>query len=255
MDDIQRNFYFVSDGLIGVIFAMLQLSKTTMGNLAQIEKRKFSFELKQRLASRNPELLARFPDLIQQQIVENMIDRALVFGATWQSSIAKICLLMETFAPNFLSDPKIRKLLQGKRPGTPASDDLDELLENFEIWMDEEDWERIIKARSDLPLYTSYRLDEAPYQERIASALCLVFWDKVKPETAHNHAAHFINEASRFGLASFEDAPLAIAGWGLLYKPEDDPSWQQDLSDPIWSASERLEMLRYRIMLDHGRRV
>ena len=236
---------------------MFKVSNDLESRLAAQAEAEFVLRLTEHLCERRPEFLPRFPAELRPRIVKNMVDRACRVGATWESSIAQLVEMMEVFAPNLLDDPRISKLIA---PGAPeveklGHDPVDRRIAHFRKLMDEGDWQRVIAARSELPLYISPDLDGAPLPDRLAAALPLVLWDHVSEQQAPALAAEAIDRAEREGFAAHEDAGLAVAGWMTLYKPGEHQSWENDIRDPSRPASERLEMLRYRIMIDHGRRI
>ena len=233
---------------------MLRFHTVQIEELDRISEQDFLQNLQRLISRRHPELLMRFPPNIRRIIVTNMISRARAIGATWQSSLVKLCLMMETFAPNFLEDEKVRSLI-AREPDSDLDDPIDQNIERLHFIMREADWLRVERNRSELPLYTDAASDSLPLDKRIARALPVVLWDHVSDERSEELAAKAVQWAHDGGLGTHEDAALALAGWHCLYPANAKPDWQSDVRDRSRYSSERLEMLRCRIMLDFGRRI
>lgn len=236
---------------------MFNISASQVSRLNSQANLDFRARLLEHLIERCPEFLPRFPIEQREQIVEYMVARVQATGAVWESSIAKLTEMMEVFAPNLLADRQVARLIAVDHPDIERLEKfpVDRRVEHFHKFMSEEDWLRVVAARSELPLYTPPELDNAPLSDRIEFALPLVLWDRMPKERVAEYAAWGIKAADASGFAAHEDAALALVGWAVLYDREALQPWMNDIRDPVHPPSERLEMLRYRIMLDHGRRV
>lgn len=233
---------------------MIRFDEYQLVKFSDLAEDNFRSNLRNFLLQKQPELLGLFPKDIQIIIVSNMLLRARSVGVTWQSSIVKLCLFMEGFAPNLLQDRRIQHLLP-KPNGKHRTIDPDQIVKHLHLELQEDDWRRIERNRCDLALYTDPSLDDAPLIYRVAAALSVVLWDKVQPSHGQAYAKRFIKQANELGFSEGDDAALAVAAWKLLYTDDTDNRWEADLFESGVSARERLEMLRCRIMLDHGRRV
>jgi hypothetical protein len=172
------------------------------------------------LTQEYPAFLPRFPLAIQQQLTRQLIERAETAGAQTQQSIGQWCLLMLTMGPNLGQDPAVRAWLAS----TGAS--ADQRIRQLDQLLSESDWARIDAHREDLPLLTPLDLDHADLPTRTLAALPLVLWER-------EHRP--------------DDPRLAQDACASK------PAWLAELQDTRQAARERLEMLRSRILWDHGR--
>lgn len=235
---------------------MLVISHTQMGAFERGAEDGFLERLRGHLARRHPAFLPRFPPPVQTLILARMTERARSRGATWESSIALYCDLMEGVAPNFDAVPEIASAIG------PPDRGADERIAALAERVPAQAWARAEAGRDELALYAPVGLDDASPAERLAAALPLVLWDSVTADGAVAAAERALALAARHGFAEhaggLADAGLALAGWQALYGSTPaarSASWLRDVSDPGRPAAERLALLRLRIMLDHGRRV
>jgi hypothetical protein len=201
------------------------------------------------LAQEYPAFLPRFPVAVQVQLTRGMLERAEAAGAQTQQSIGQWCLLMLVMGPNLGRDPAIRAWLAS----TGAS--ADQRIRELDHLLSEADWARIDTHREDLPLLTPMALDDADLPTRTQAALPMVLWEHERRADDRQLAQEACTAASRLGLQGLADAPLALALAQTLYGSAlaSRPDWLTALQDTRHSARSRLEMLRARIMLDHGR--
>lgn len=226
---------------------MLTIRYTQLDDLSRTADAAFAEGLRLHLADRHPALLPRFPEPQQRRIVETMIARARRCGATWESSIALFCDLMEAVAPDFHRSPAIAAAIG------PADRRTDERIEALPDTVEPAAWDHAERNRCDLDLYAHPDLDGAPPGDRIAAALDILLWDHAAARDALASGA--MTAAERFGFAALPDAPLALAAWRALYGAGTRLAWMDDIVDPAVPPGVRLAALRLRIMIDHGRRV
>lgn len=231
---------------------MLVIKPAQMDVFQRQSEQAFLERLRRFHAERHPAFLPRFPPDVQTAILTGMMERAKARGATWQSSIALFCDLMEAVSPRFDRDPDIMQAMG------PSDRHTDDRLDRLTGAVAPPVWERLARERDDLPLYAPAGLDEAPLAQRLAAALPLVLWDTVAAPRAPEVAEGAIALATHFGFDGLDDAGLAIAAWRALYGAgwrDGTLPWVRDVVEPARPARERLALLRLRIMLDHGRRV
>ena len=220
--------------------------------IAAAEER-FVSELAEHLCQRNTAVLPRFPEEQRLAIVRFMIARGKIWGATWKSSLGLYADLMQTVAPNFDHHPTIREAIQ---TGTGTADDR---IMSLADRIPRSAWIEAESSRIELFLYTDPEVDTAPLLERTAAALPIVLWDHIQPEKVSDEARKAIGAADELGLADSEDGPITAAVAFALYGPqlknEGSYPWMNDILDSQRQPNERLEMLRFRIALDFGRRV
>jgi len=229
---------------------MISLSAYQLSAMHKRAEEGFVETVRAFLSEEYPAFLPRFPLPVQQAITRMLIGRAEAAGATLQSTVGTWLMLMLNVAPNLGDDPAVRAWLAstGSNP--------DERIGALDHLLTESDWERVDSARCDLALVTSPELDAAAVVVRTAAALRWVMWDAGASRDLVQMARESTETAAQFGLADSADAPLAIAMARHLYAREaraDAPGWLQDLQNPQLRPRVRVEMLRARIMLDHGR--
>ena len=212
----------------------------------------FANQLDAHLSARQPGYLPRFPAQSRKLLVGNMMARAQRYGLTWKSTITLFCDLMQSAAPNFDRHPRIQDALAG---GTA---DPDVRMRSLPARVPAAVWDEIAGQRVDLPLYVAPDLDDRPLEDRVAHALPIVLWDHIAPAAAHDVALWTMKAAASLGLDGLDDAPLAVAAMQVFYlaaSPGKKPDWLADVRDPALPPKVRLELLRLKIALDHGRRV
>ncbi len=231
---------------------MIMVSRAQFDRFERNAELAFLARLGGYLSARHPAFLPRFAPPVQAQIVAMMVARARRAGATWQSTIALFCDLMEAVAPNFHRDPELAATI-----GSPDPES-DPRIRSLADRVDARVWAQAERNRSDLDLYVPPELDHAPVAERIAAALPVILWDRVPAAAAGRLATRATELARRLGFESLEDAPLAVAAWRTLYAGAGDSdarrSWAADIIDLGVPARQRLAALRLRIMIDHRRR-
>ena len=120
-------------------------------------------------------------------------------------------------------------------------------------------WKEAEAGRVELYLYTSPELDALPIEVRTASALPIVLWDRVSPDEAHAQTEYALKLARGLGIAELEDGPMvaaaALALYGIAFMDKTVHPWISDVLSHERKPAVRLEMLRFRMALDFGRRM
>lgn len=210
----------------------------------------FLAELQDYLAGRDPGLLPVLDPSARPVVVAAMVGRARRCGVKWRSSTALFCDLMQLVAPDFYRHPAVRGLYV--RDGA----DPDALTQQLADLVPAATWEEIAGQRSDLPLYTPPEADDLPLVERIAAALPIILWGRVKPGAGANLAGAGLAEAARLGLSDADDAGLVLAAIMHLYPSTRAlPDWAEAAAAKPGSTQAKLELMRLRAALDHGRRI
>jgi hypothetical protein len=229
---------------------MFTISSKRLDMLRERVEDSFVESIRWFLADVNPAFLPRFPPEVQLDITRMLMRRAESVGATTQSATGVWLSLMLLVAPNLGEDPAVRAWVSS----TGAS--RDERIGALDRLLTAQDWERIDTRRSDLPLVTPEELDDCDLVVRTASALRWVLWD-AGPRTDFERAAReAVAAAARFDLAASADAPLALAVARELYARDGSGGslgWRQDVQNQQFRPRVRVEMLKARVMLDHGR--
>lgn len=227
---------------------MLSISPQTSGALRRYAWPAFCERLRERLADDYPHFLPCFPLGVQQQIVGNMLERALAWQLTLQSSLHAFCELMIRLAPNFDRVPGIADNM--RRLGPQLDRKLDELASSVPASLVEE----ARAGASTLPLFTPAALDQAPPAERTAAAIRLALGDRPEAAGATTAAAEAVALAEALGLAARADAPLVLTAcrsfWGAGFL---DLPWAAALRRERWTAAEQVELLRLRLAMQFGR--
>lgn len=212
----------------------------------------FPSRLVQHLIDRNPAVLPRYPKRQQLEIANIMIARARLWGATWEASIALFADLMQTVAPNFDKFPAIRYALE--------NDELepDHRMLALADKVQRAVWQQAESKRVELCLYTKPELDTSSVLERTRAALPLVLWDYVLSDDESSQLANqAMQNSKQFGISELDDGPLVTAALTTFYGEPPalkNQLWIRDvLVEP--ESSVRIEMLRFRLMLDFKRRV
>lgn len=228
----------------------MQLTAHQVRQHTALAEAQFLSWLQAELMEAEPAFLPRFDARVRPRIVHNLVRRARHLGATWQSSITLWALLMAGMAPNLHTDPAVRAWLAS------TGGSIDAHIKGLPANLGEADWQRISRHRQDWLLFVPPQADAWPLVQRVALALPLVLWDHVPEARAAELAAAAVAAAHKLGFAGLDDAPVAVAAWRFLYGASfADPvrGWPQDIRDPAEAPAIRLEMLRTRIMMDHGR--
>lgn len=231
---------------------MLTIRKEQMDCLEAATEARFINDLKRHLATRHPAFLPRFPEEVQNEILINMVTRSRDFGATWASTIALLCDLMETFSPTLLQQKEIRAITS-----TQACS-FDERIKTIPNRITENQWRAIAGSRQDLSLYVHPRNDQLPLVNRVALGLTLVRWDRCDESSALELAEAGSRDAARLFAEELQDAPLVLSAWRALYgrPPDRELGALRGFSDGIDKRQfEAIALLRMRAMVDHGRRI
>lgn len=231
---------------------MLTIANDQLDKLDAIAALAFARDLFGHLARRQPNLLPRFAPAVREAVMRNMVARADRHGLTWKSTITLYCDLMQSVAPDFDRHPLVRDALESGAP------DADIRMRSLIARVPSAVWGEVVADRTELPLYTGPEMDGRPLVDRVAQALPLVLWDRVDRARAPDVARWAVSAAGSLGFGSLDDAPLVVATWRSLDPAAASggkPGWLADIRDTAVPPKVRLELLRLRIALDHGRRV
>jgi len=216
-------------------------------------ERKFIQQLQLSLAEKYPHLLPCFPDAIQNEIVINMINRAKSWGITWQSSLVIFAELMIAIAPNFDEQTEIRDALKSD------TKQINQIMKTITDHVPETVWAKAEASADDLPLFLNTEYLNASLIDQTISAIPLVLWDKMTDINAQQYAKSAYQYANQLGLKGLNDAPLTLVVWRGLYGSEfKNPKvypWVNDIMYNKGQPREILSMIKFRIALDHRRRV
>lgn len=229
---------------------MLIIGEGQKASFDLVARAPFLAGLSTHLSRRKPGLLARFPPSARDALVRNMVARAERHGLTWKSTITLFCDLMQSVAPNFDRHPLIRKAL------IDGASDADVRFRSIFAEVPSDVWDEVARNRVDLPLFTDPEFDGRPLVERVAQAMPVVLWDHIAPGISAEAARWAMRAAANLRLDGLDDAPLAIAAMRVFYpsvSTPERPDWLADIRDISRPAPVRLELLRLRIALDHGR--
>jgi len=232
---------------------MLKLRPEQFEVFQEQAERKFVQQLQHSLAEKYPHLLPCFPDAIQNQIVINMINRAKSWGISWQSSLVIFAELMIAIAPNFDEQTEIRDALKSD------TKQINQIMKTITDHVPETVWAKAEASADDLPLFLNADYLNASLIDQTISAIPLVLWDKMTDIDAQQYAKNAYQYANQLGLNGLNDAPLTLAVWRGLYGSEfKNPKvypWVNDIMYNKGQPREILSMIKFRISLDHGRRV
>lgn len=201
------------------------------------------------LAEAEPAFLPRFPADVQRQITGILITRAEAAGAHTQHAIGHWALMLLTLGGHLPHDPAVRAWLAST--GATA----DQRIQQLDTLLTASDVDRIVASRQDLPWFTPPALDLETVWVRTCAALPLLLWESTHRADDSTRAQAACAAARQLGMEDLDDAPLALAVANALYGGSlaSRPRWLNDLQDPRLPARTRLELLRARIMFDHGR--
>lgn len=214
---------------------------------------KFAQKLQHVLAEAYPHVLPCFPDEIQNKIVMNMINRAKSWGITWESSLTIFAELMIVIAPNFDEQTEIRDTLKSDRI------QINQTMKMITDIIPEVTWHKAKANADELPLFLSANYLNTSLMNQTISAIPLVLWDKIANINAYQYAINAFQYATQLGLNGLNDAPLTLVVWQCLYGSKfQNPkvySWVNNIINNKRHPREILEIIKFRIALDHGRRV
>jgi len=231
---------------------MLTIRKNQMEQLQAATENRYLNDLTRHLSSRHSAFLPRFPEIVRKQIVINMVARCRSFGATWASTIALLCDLMETFSPILFQNSAIKAITS-----TQACS-FDERVKTIPNRITENQWQAIAATRQDLSLYVHPHHDHQPLVDRIALGLMVILWDRCDETSAIELAQVGIRDAAELFVGQLADAPLVLSAWRALYgrMPRQELGAFRDISGRIDERQfEAIAQLRMVAMVDHGRRI
>ena len=229
---------------------MLVVSETTQEALADHARPAFAARLREPLAAKYADILTRFPQHVQAQIVNHMLGRAELWGLNQQRSCLAFCEFMLKIAPNFDEEPEIRAALQR---GFPTRD---RAVISLPDDAGEAAWSRAQLRRSNLPLYIPAELAGAPILDQTVAALPVVLFDRPPQPSARVAVEQALPTVQTLGMRGLADAPLVVcvcrAFWGVDFMNQ---AWAQVLLREHFPPELVLSALRLRLAQDYGRYV
>ena len=227
---------------------MLVVSETAQAALADYARPAFAARLREPLAGRYADILGRFPQHVQAQIVNHMLGRAELWGLKSQRSCLAYCEFMLKIAPNFDEEPDIRGVLQR---GVPTRD---MAIISLPEDASEAAWSRAQLRRSNLPLFIPPELVGAPTLDQTVAALPVVLFDRPPQPSARAAVEQALATVQDLGLRALSDAPLVVcvcrAFWGPDFMKQ---AWAQVLLRERFPPELVLSALRLRLAQDYGR--
>jgi hypothetical protein len=232
---------------------MLTLSPLQFAGFQQQAEDQFVKKIQREFTEKYPQIFSAFPEKIQINIVSNLFDRAKSWGISWKSSLVVFAELMLVIAPNFDQQSDINQALKSDKEQN------NQTIKSITSQVPDSAWSQAEAATEDLPLYISLEYINASLAEQTANAIPLVLWDKAAELDIQQTAENACRYADELALNNVNDAPLTLAVWKSLYgqdfnNPRINP-WATDILYNNRTSRERIAMLKYRIALDHGRRV
>lgn len=211
----------------------------------------FAEHVRVSLAEAYPHVLPCFPVESQATIVDNLLERGRY---KWNLSDERALLgyaeLMLSIAPNFDEQFEIDLVLSN------AGLDCDHALLHLHEAVPQRSWIEAEENSQDLPLFVPPR-QSLSGQEQTTAALQVIFREIPSLTEASKLAAFGHQTAERFGWQDIADAALTVASWRALYGDEFmDPAanpWSADLFIPGSAPRTAVEMVKFRIALDHER--
>lgn len=231
---------------------MIKISEAQFNGLNAAAEDQFAQQLVAHLSERKPELLPSFDEQVRPKIVRCMIERARMWGVSWEASLALFTDLMQIVAPNFARYPDIHQQL------TAGRQSVNETILKINQLVSPDVWKRAESERVSLYMYHSPKLDRAPLSKRIEAAVPLVLWDKVEELTVPVIVDLGFEKSKILGFSGFDDGPLVAALAASLYgKDFIDPRLNEWVKDLLVESRipVRLEKLRSQISTDFDRRV
>lgn len=226
---------------------MLSFSPGAITALRAGARPAFLDRVRRRMAATFPHFLPCFPEDVQARITGHMLERAAAWGVTHQASLWAFCELMVSVAPNFDEEPAIHARLSRHRG------ELDGVLADLGRTMPLHLRRSAQRIGSRMPLFVPHRLVGAPAPARLATAIGTALHDRPEAAAAPEAAAQAMAEAERLGLEQ-DDAPLVVAAcrsfWGPAFARL---RWAEAVWHEPWSATERVELLRFRLAAAHRR--
>jgi hypothetical protein len=230
---------------------MLTLRDGQMRALEEVALVPFARQLRPELAARYPHFLPRFPEPIQEAIIDNMLGRARLWGLRNRDSLQTFCQLMIAIGANFDQHPDINWELKRAFP-TP-----DLAVMNLPGRISDTAWKDAEVNATDLPFFIPAHLVSAPLHERTSAALPVALYDFVSVQTAHYAVQQAMQVASQFGLSGEEDSALIAAAWrgfyGSNFQDRSAHRWLNDVICPGRGSRQILRGLKLKIAIDYGR--
>ena len=229
---------------------MLVVSETTQEALADYARPAFAARLREPLAARYADILARFPQNVQAQMVNHMLGRAELWGLKQQRSCLAFCEFMLKIAPNFDEEPEIRAALQR---GAPTRD---MAIVSLPDDASEAAWGRAQMRRSNLPLFIPPELVGAPILDQTVAALPVVLFDRPPQPSARVAVEQALATVQNLGMRGLADAPLVVCVCRAFWGPDFmNQPWGQVLLREHFPPELVLSALRLRLAQDYGRYV
>lgn len=232
---------------------MIIIQESQEEKLREECRRGFIRALTDECSERYARAIGSRPFRARRAIIENCLGRASLYGVTWQSSLAVFAGMMLNVAPNFDRYPRIAELLQMCRPQT---DDANRMICSLTTILERRIWDRIIRERDTLPLYTPAQHLNSPLQIQIATALPLVFAGWGQLHDTKDLAVSGARHARILGMDSRNDGRLLCAAAQVIYGEKfscpAEVSGMEEVLREDNSPKEKCDALRRRIALDTG---
>lgn len=224
---------------------MLSIGVKTLEEFDAAARPSFVVRLHEILNDKYPHFLPRFPRRIGLRITDHMLQRAEREGLRYQSSLLAWCELMIIVAADFERAPEVRRVLDENRARR------DFLVPDLPDIISDDVWERCEAAGSSLPFFHSAALDHASLAERTAAAIGLALGDRIERGTGAKAADQAIANAQRLRLSEVSDAPLVLAACRMFYPTPG--TWFEEVLRQSIPARAKIELIRLRLAIDHGR--